>query len=186
MNNEIEKLINKKIRKVVVMTTLIGLGIGITTGVIASNYMASDIAYTPKDSNWKVSNIADAISSIELSKVSTNYSLEEKVVGTWVDGKPLYQKTVHFGALPNATTKNVSIGSSNIDKIVYINGFSLSSSVAHVIPHVYDNTQNEDAIAINKMNGIWHISILTHSDRSSFDAYVTLQYTKTTDTASNS
>lgn len=39
------------------------------------------------------------------SPIQHNYSTEEKVVGTWIDGKPLYEKTVVYeGALKTNTT----------------------------------------------------------------------------------
>ena len=41
----------------------------------------------------------------------TDYSTTEKIVGTWIDGKPIYQKTVFFGGLPNNTTKQVNLPS---------------------------------------------------------------------------
>ena len=46
------------------------------------------------------------------------YSTEEQVVGTWIDGKPIYRKVIDFGALPNSTLKQVPHGISDIDAIV--------------------------------------------------------------------
>ena len=38
------------------------------------------------------------------------YSDTEQCIGLWRNNKPLYQKTLSIGALPNATTKYVSTG----------------------------------------------------------------------------
>ncbi len=58
--------------------TIIGIIIGIVVGtistVVASSYIASNIAYTPKDSTWKVDNVEDAID--ELYTKDNNISLE--------------------------------------------------------------------------------------------------------------
>lgn len=35
-----------------------------------------------------------------------NYSLNEKIVGTWVDGKPLYQKTIYGKSITNYGKSN--------------------------------------------------------------------------------
>ena len=107
-----------------------------------------------------------------------HYSTEEKVVGTWIDSKPIYQKTINFGALPNTTTKNVAHGISNFKKIVNIisivdwgsGGSSLSFAGSR------DTTQGI-SLYVEGSN----IVIVTETDRSSLTAYITLQYTKTTD-----
>lgn len=41
---------------------------------------------------------------IVVNAPSANYSLEEKQVGTWVDGKPLYQKTIVIEGLAEKGT----------------------------------------------------------------------------------
>ena len=53
--------------------------------------------------------------------VSDYYSEDEKVVGIWTDGKPVYQKTIvtNTGSSGNTT---YSIASWNIDKIINYNG----------------------------------------------------------------
>ena len=110
------------------------------------------------------------------------YSTAEQIIGKWIDGQTLYQKTIDLGALPNNTTKNVSIGVNNIDSIISIDGTSIdkTNNTVHPIPHVYSTSANEDSIAIGKTNGVWAITILTHTNRSTYVGYVTLRYTKTT------
>ena len=52
---------------------------------------------------------------------SNNYSTEEKVIGTWTDGKPLYKKVVHFslsGDFSRGWNNNYAFLGSDIDTIV--------------------------------------------------------------------
>ena len=110
-----------------------------------------------------------------------SYTYDEQIVGTWIDGKPIYQKTVNCGALPNTTQKNVNHGIANIDQYVSVfgifydtSGTGESAMMPFATPNSKDNvgvwTKDKSTIALN-----------TGSDRTSFSACVTLQYTKTTD-----
>ena len=54
-------------------------------------------------------------------KVGTgnDYSTDEQIIGTWIDGKPLYQKTFEVNSLGSGT-KTIAHGISNIGTIVDI------------------------------------------------------------------
>lgn len=116
------------------------------------------------------------------------YSNEEREVGVWTDGKPLYQKTVHISSLPSSTYTSVSYphGISNIDIIAnyfgvmrWANG-QVSKEVRFAMFNSnIDNTYGSDmSIEVDKTD----ILISVGSDRSSMNADITIQYTKTTDT----
>ena len=109
------------------------------------------------------------------------YSTEEQVVGEWIDGKPLYQKTVDCGALPNATIKEVAHNINNISLIISLFGFAWGSDMSSWIslPLVMsNNVGNNIMLLANNTN----IRISPGSDRSAYsNSYVTIQYTKTTD-----
>lgn len=104
------------------------------------------------------------------------YSVNERWVGTWI-GQPLYQKTINFGAMPNATEKVVAHGISNIDKAISISGFYYSSSMSGApLPFVHSSLINaQTAIYVDTTN----IHLTVGTDRSGYNAYITLQYTKT-------
>lgn len=109
----------------------------------------------------------------------TDYSTDEKIIGTWVDGKPIYQKTVDCGALPNNTTKSVAHGISNIDAIIEIRGSAYNDNHNGFSIPLADNNNNY-SVFVDKDGD--YIRIGTAADRSSLNhSYVTLQYTKTTD-----
>ena len=107
------------------------------------------------------------------------------MIGYWKDGKPLYQKTINFGALPNAITKNVAHGISNLDYVTNIFCVASNSdgSIQATLPYLNPRSDTND-VSI-KVNGN-DIQIVSASDMSAFiKTFVTVQYTKTTDTASS-
>lgn len=115
----------------------------------------------------------------------TDYSTEEKIVGTWIDGTPVWQKTFNIGALPNKTTKTTNIDIQNIDSIINFWGIAIENgnatftmpavrltNLAHGIECYIDIASTPYSIKVNTGN----------VDRSSANGYVTIQYTKTTGT----
>ena len=66
------KIIN---RSVVVAFILGGIIFSSITGVIAYQFSAKDISYTPSNSNWKVNNVSDAIDELELYKQKSSSTL---------------------------------------------------------------------------------------------------------------
>lgn len=115
------------------------------------------------------------------------YSTAETVVGVWTDGKPLYRKTVSCGALPNATTKNVAHGVTNLDKIIKTEGiaFATSGSNGYYFPLPGRIISDIEIIATIRISGA-NIEIGTKTNLSAYaDTFVTLYYTKTTDTAAS-
>lgn len=109
------------------------------------------------------------------------YSTDEKIIGQWIDGKPLYQKTIDFGALPNNTTKSVNHNIQNIDYVVNLFGAAYKSSdgVVNTLP-----CYNRNIYGAELVSNSTSIMVTTFADRSAFsESYVTIQYTKTTDSA---
>ena len=93
-------------------------------------------------------------------------------------GKPVYVKVVDFGALPNASTRDVKHKISNIDYIVSATGtaknttdgwtFNFPSSPR--LPYVSALMVSTESIVAS-----------TSVDWSKYNLYVTIKYTKTTD-----
>ena len=109
------------------------------------------------------------------------YSTDEKIIGQWVDGKPIYQKTVDFGALPNNTTKTVPHNISNIGKLIDIIATADDGDgVQRPLPIVHDTTISNQTILNINTNEIW---CRTKTNLSGSTAYVTIRYTKSTDGA---
>lgn len=123
----------------------------------------------------------------------SDYSTTEKVIGTWVDGKPLYQKTFSTTSpvcTTNGTevTKDVSIGA-NVDTIVDVKGILINSTGAtHILPAVIPSTvQSNTKIPQIKVNGRTNNASSdknkvrisnSYATFSNLPMYITVQYTK--------
>lgn len=114
------------------------------------------------------------------------YSFEERQVGVFADGKPLYQKTVLTGAL-SAGNNNITMGLDNPENIVDINIIAFTSNVtAKNIPLTYVNTgtiSGYGATSDGYNFSTDEVLITLGNDRSFTGGYITIQYTKTTDVA---
>ncbi|NHW45979.1 hypothetical protein HAV21_03580 [Paenarthrobacter sp. MSM-2-10-13] len=106
-----------------------------------------------------------------------NYTTSEVNTGfTWIDGKPIYKKTINFGALPNNTTKPVAHGVSGMETLVSLEGFSMNSSGIR-LPMPFAAT------TLAQAHQAWadstNINVLTASDRTAYaTCYITIYYTK--------
>ena len=115
---------------------------------------------------------------------SACYSDTEREVGCWVDGKPLYQKTVHIGNLTFDTSWHlVAHGITNIDKVISCEGimFGVDGEV-FPLPNYRSNTNQGIVWGIQGLSSEY-VAYINNWYNSTNDAYATLRYTKTTDTA---
>lgn len=107
----------------------------------------------------------------------TDYSTEEKIVGTWIDEKPVWQKTLNLGSKTiNTSWNDIDLGISSVaDMIIKWDAMLYTSSDIYKIPHSAD--------------GSYYIGgVITSNKRLSCKAgttrtgtlIVTVQYTKTT------
>ena len=124
----------------------------------------------------KTTDTAGTAAWVPTGATPIHYSLNEQVIGTWIDGKPLYQKTVDCGALPNATIKNVPHGIDNFGELVSIFGVARHPDYRICIPYV----GAKDRLVADIYHDV--IEIVSATNMSSYtETYITLQYTKTTD-----
>jgi hypothetical protein len=137
-------------------------------GVSGTNNIRMDILYDNNTSyylrvftatNWG-ENTYKVYSTLKYTKTAdtaisigeaTEYSTDEKVVGTWIDGKHVYQKTIDCGALPNNATKVVSIPA-NIDTIVSVSGIASRNGAILTLPRSYTNTTYNIDVSISTSN----------------------------------
>ena len=110
-----------------------------------------------------------------------DYSTSEQDTGCkWIDGKKIYKKTIDFGALPNASIKNVDHGVANIARVVKIDGIiSFGSNTWSNIPLVYQGVDSVYNAEFQVTTTQVHCA--TSKDRSNLSAIITFYYTKTTD-----
>ena len=112
-----------------------------------------------------------------------NYSTTEQVVGTWIDGKKLYCKVINLGNLPNATSKDVALGITNLNYVVMIQGYAIvpEGSTLYCIP--LPNVNASQAIyniglSVNITANT--IRVYTGTNRAISSGWVVIWYTKTT------
>lgn len=127
-------------------------------------------------------NIANAFNRSDL------YSTTERVVGQWIDGKPIYQKTINAGSYTNAgSTVEIDVGA-NIDHITKVDFFGESASGGFwPVPYVDWQTMNNQielwGSGVGSISGHRYIKFRSKVTYSNTTFYVTVQYTKTTDSA---
>lgn len=109
-----------------------------------------------------------------------DYSTSEINTGAkWIDGSAIYKKTVSIGALPNATTKDVAHGISNLSKVIKIEGYSYRPSNPQFFSFSFASTTAAYSVGAYVTGP--NITVRTGIDRTDFtETYVTLYYTKTT------
>ena len=134
-------------------------------------------------------NVEDAINTVQSNLNTTNQNIEnlttystteEEVVGTWIDGKPIYRKVVVENVSNFSDTLNIDLGTSNVD--VFIDGKVLintadftaidhtaTSTSYNMARWVFNKSTNEVQIYNNLQGGI------------TGTIYVIIEYTKTTD-----
>lgn len=111
-----------------------------------------------------------------LSIINTNYSTNEKVIGTWIDGKPIYQKVVSV-TLPatNKTWTVVKSGAiSNLDNLISLRGCFKQGTEFFVVP--MGEGQYFVAFKVSSNGDI----LCNREGWSAVTCYLTLEYTKST------
>lgn len=125
------------------------------------------------------------------------YSENEQMIGYWTDGKPLYQKTLYpgkmetVGTIGTMATKEIDITNLSMDNIINAtvaarnpnNRGCLFANMARADVETGDIMGNFRYYVTPGTNVIRIISTDTVTDNR--DLIITLQYTKTTDTASS-
>lgn len=105
-----------------------------------------------------------------------DYSTSEQDTGCkWINGKPIYKKTVYFASVASGDA-NSAHGISNISLVIKHEAFFISGGSYVTIPSLV-NTSGGNYFAI------WNITstnVHTFSSIPFQDLYVTLWYTKTT------
>ena len=152
-------------------------------------YTVTDAQYegeTPLTAS-NLNNMQDILNAnIEQYAIDFNtYSTStEKKVGIWIDGKPIYRKTIDMGSMPNATYKYVNHNISNIDEIVNIYGIMRNPSNHTTTPlnmHGVSGIYGDNTVAVCRADRE-RATVACNVDYSTNNvAYITLEYTKTTD-----
>jgi microcystin-dependent protein len=142
-----------------------------THGQQASN---SIMSYTSRPTNTSV------LYCIKYKNSGITYSTGEQRIGTWIDGKPLYQKT-YSCTTPNASESSQQVISISSNMIVrnFIGYLGSTDGNEVPIPYYWTPTNYTSIYANHTSNTIvMRVGQLSYV---SCQAYITIQYTKTTD-----
>ena len=115
------------------------------------------------------------------NSLSLNYSTSEQVIGTWYDGKPVYQRVLTTGSLSaSSTEKFVSLGVYNVKRIVAFSNF-----------YAFTDNNVFDPLYMLARNYGWLSPYIDYNSHTLYLSYKSslalkdltfvIQYTKTTD-----
>ena len=129
------------------------------------------------DSDWKINSVGYQQNGVDCNIEVSNYSTTETAVGTWIDGSTIYRKVINFGALPNATSKNVNHGITNLRRVISLSGYAYNptadSSVA--LPVVSPTATQITLIVVFPT----YITMVTQFNWSTYsESYIILDYLK--------
>lgn len=99
------------------------------------------------------------------------YSTEEREVGVWIDNKPLYAKSFTLSSqitVSASSLTNTDLSLSDVEK--FVNGYAIS-----------DDGTFQGSVVVDKSNDV--IQLQSTRSSASYVKYLTVFYTKTTDTA---
>ncbi len=78
---------------------------------------------------------------LSLESINNNYSTTEQIIGTWINGKPLYRVVLQLNGNYPAGTSYIETGLSDCDQLVRAYGMFQrgASGVFNLIPNNYTN-----------------------------------------------
>lgn len=186
--------------KTTVIVVTISVFLSISGIVLAQNLIGANQV------EYNTTTVADALDSMYNTMFSNNYSTTEKVVGKWIDGKPVYQKTIVVTDFSTPTKEDeqckyftIDTASLSIDHVLNMSGFLrfsyksdrtvwnyrfINSTIVYP-GEQFDTWEKAKTLSIYGSTNSNTISItignipFNYYDKS---LYVTIQYTKTTDT----
>lgn len=139
------------------------------------------------ENNTSLNNILSMINELpEGGSSSTDnfgvYSTEEIVVGRWLDGKPIYKKTITIQIDGASDITNAPHNISNLDNVIRYEAFFKEGTTTRYMPQFYNDMSPTYAInvyligseLVQVVYGQWAKNIKPL-------IYTTLYYTKTTD-----
>ena len=152
-----------------------GIEVALSNGKIRAEYLQNHTLRTIAIMTIQYTKTTD--SSIAIGS-DTDYSTTEKIVGTWIDGKPLYQKTISGSVTANAWNEMVH-GIANIDLAFVKEAFVKTSTASNAARRLggYGGVSTHEQYSLVQVD---RTKIALYNSDSVFDtAIVTIQYTKT-------
>lgn len=114
-----------------------------------------------------------------------HYSTSETVIGTWIDGKPLYEITIDVANPVNDSNAHwIDLTSLSIEECPYLFGYAVRHSGANYLTYYANSIETDGwyyfkARYDNSLDSIMYICLFKNDSISRMK--FTIQYTKTTD-----
>lgn len=154
---------------------------GITEVNVIRSMTKAEFDALPANEKQGIINITDITDGDDDRFQPVIYSEEEREIGVWIDGKPLYQKTLKVApiALSNGTT--IPHGVSDLEILADAFIVLHRSNGEFYMPYTstYKNTSN----FVIQGDNLVFVSTDSWTASDYVNLYATLRYTKTTDTA---
>ena len=135
-------------------------------------------------------NVIGNISKLNEEFTELNGKLERKVdnqtlgvgkeifTGQYLQNKPIYEKMIECGSLPNKTTKTVSTGLSGLDYFWINPANSMAFNGGATYPVPFSDNSNYNAISVRLTGSGSTITIVTANDWSGYACIISVKYTK--------
>lgn len=165
---------------------------GYTTGDIQAGDLVADMPLYQVVINGlnitevkQVFNTVDTVAELngKLEKktdtTTLGFGVSETFTGQYLNSKPIYQKMISVGVLPNNTTKSISTGITGADYIWVDmeNSFAFNSGASYPIPYVDPKTV-ANSIGVRITNNGATVIVSTGTNWSTYSGCITLRYTK--------
>ena len=108
-----------------------------------------------------------------------HYSTNEKVVGTWIDGSTIYEKTVEINSVAyDSNWHNVAHGITNIDKVISCTGILFGTDGEFFNLPQYRSTTNQGVTFGIQGSSSEYIAYINNWYNGASKIYATIRYTK--------
>lgn len=165
---------------------------GYTTGDIQAGDLVADMPLYQVVINGlnitavkQVFNTVDTVAELngklekKVDATTLGFGISETFTGQYLNSKPIYQKMISAGALPNNTMKSISTGITDAD-YVWVdmeNSFAFNSGASYPIPYV-DPRAVANSIGVRITSNGATVIISTGANWSTYSGSITLRYTK--------
>lgn len=115
----------------------------------------------------------------KVDATTLGFETSETFTGQYLNSKPIYQKMISVGVLPNNTTKSISTGITGADYIWVDmeNSFAFNHGASYPIPYVDPKTV-ANSIGVRITNNGATVIVSTGTNWSTYSGCITLRYTK--------
>lgn len=148
---------------------------GTITLHLGNGYPTGSTAYTV-NITVLYTKTSDAANSFNYAS-ENDYSTSETIVGTWLNGEKIYQKTIQTTSQASGGTKTIATLTSG-SKILHAFGYVETPSARVIIPYCTITTTQATDLAVIMQSGNNINLIMGTSWQSGWSVIVTIQYTK--------